>query len=68
MTTKVPAGYALERTRVTWTRWDADALRNRVSHPTLAVLTEPDGNSRTFDTMAAARAWLADPDNVAPEE
>lgn len=64
----LPPGYTLVRERVTWTRWDAAAMRNRISHPVLAVLTEPDGNQRTFDTVAEARAWLAEPGNVAAPE
>jgi hypothetical protein len=59
ITSALPEGYATERTRVMWTRWDADAMRNRISHPVVALVTEPDGNQRTFDTVRDAREWIA---------
>ena len=62
----LPAGYTLERKKVTWMRWDAAAMRNRISHPVTAVLTDPDGGVRFFDTVAEARAWLEEPANVMP--
>lgn len=43
---------------VTWTRWDAAALRNRISHPTWWRVTEPDGYVRYFDTRREALAWI----------
>lgn len=49
----------ITRERVTWTRWDADALRTRVSHPIVWIVTEPDGYQRTFPTKAEAVAFVA---------
>lgn len=65
----LPAGYRLERKRVTWIRTEPRGPhgipRQVVSHPVLAVLTLPDGTERMFDTSAEALEWLADPGNLA---
>ena len=68
ITMQVPAGYTVgPRERVTWTRWDAARRRNAISHPYQVQVTEPDGYVRSFDSHAAAMAWLADPDNTGAE-
>lgn len=58
----LPSGYTLVRERVTWTRWDPVALRNRTSRPWQWVLTEPDGHERCFNTKTLAHTWLCEND------
>jgi hypothetical protein len=53
-------GYGLFRQKVSWTRWDAEALRNRTSHPIVWYVTEPDGYERSFGTKAEAIRWIDD--------
>lgn len=45
----LPAGWTLTRERVTWVRWDAAAMRTRISHPLLWALTGPDDRGTTYD-------------------
>lgn len=47
------------RERVTWTRWDADALRMRTSRPYWWRVTEPDGYERYFTSRQEAVEWIA---------
>ena len=50
----------VKRARVTWTRWDANRMRNVISHPWQHVVTEPDGYERCFDTRPEADKWIAE--------
>ena len=60
VTAESPAnGCSVTRERVTWTRWDAQLMRNRTSHPWQYVVTEPDGCQRFFDTRPEADEWIA---------
>jgi hypothetical protein len=46
------------RDRVTWSRWDHETRRVRVSRPYVWCVIEPDGYERTFGTRAEADAWI----------
>lgn len=50
----------IRRERVTWMRWDPVTRRDRVSHPTVWIYTDPDGYERSFDTRREAGAFAAD--------
>lgn len=52
--------YTVRRERVTWTRWDPAAMRNRISHPWQYIVTDPDGYERCFDTRREADSWIAE--------
>ena len=61
MTELRPSGYTLwPRQRVTWIRWDARKHRMVTSHPYAVMVTEPDGNMRSFATKRAALEWIAE--------
>lgn len=51
--------YSVTREQVTWTRWDARARRNRVSHPTVYTVHEDGEAVKTCDTVREANEWIA---------
>ena len=52
--------YTVTREKVTWVRWDAAAMRNRISHPWQYIVTDADGYRRAFDTRRQADEWIGE--------
>lgn len=57
---RTPEGFTVERTRVTWCQPHDRLGRQRITHPTVYIVTDPEGTQRTFDTRADADVFIVD--------